>query len=154
MATLKTIFISTLALLCGACTNGVDDPVGAIRPGESTPFYLEVTEITATSAQVSVIPKDKTAKYHFDVLTADYFDLFNDQYGFQRFVDSCIKNLMEIKAMTREEVLELMLLTGDNSHIFSDLSTDSNYHAVVIGTDDSGTISTDVITLPFKTLAE
>ena len=151
---MKRFIISIFALLCGACTNGVDDPVGAIMPGDSTPFNIEVADITATSAHVTVTPKDKSAKYYFDLLSADNFDLYNTQFGFQRFVNSCINNLMEIKSMTKEEVLELVLLSGDNSHTFSDLNADSDYHAVVIGTNNEGIINTDVISLPFKTLAE
>ena len=151
---MKRFIISTFALLCGACTNGVDDPVGAISPGDSTPFILEAAAITSNSAQVTVTPKDKSTKYYLDILLTRYFNIYNDQFGFQYFVDSCIKNLMEIKSMTKEQVLELVLLTGDNSHTFSDLSADSDYHAVVIGTNNEGVINTDVITLPFKTLAE
>ena len=145
---------TTLAMV--ACGGGEDNPAGS-DDGTQTPepevdaLKIEVLDITAVSARVSVSPKEKKSKYYFDILRAEYYREYNEQFGFQRFIDNTINSLMKANSLTKEEVLSRILSAGDDSYGFTNLSADTEYYAVAMGVDDSGLISTSIYSLPFKT---
>ena len=64
----KIVFV--LTLLCGlvftSCHNEPDQP--------KVSFDITVSEITSSSALVSVMPSDTLAYYYFDILPASYVD--------------------------------------------------------------------------------
>ena len=142
---------TTLAMV--ACGGGEDNPAGS-DDGTQTPepevdaLKIEVLDITAVSARVSVSPKDKKSKYYFDILRAEYYREYNEQFGFQRFIDNTINSLIKANSLTKEEVLSRILSAGDDSYGFTNLSADTEYYAVAMGVDDSGLISTSIYSLP------
>ena len=106
----KLVVLSFL-LLVTACNKGGDEihnedkPDTPEQPETKAPFKVEVIDITATAARVSVTPTDKGSKYYFDLLRAEYYKEYNEEFGFQRFIDNTIKNLMESNNFTKDEVL-------------------------------------------------
>lgn len=151
---MKKLIISTLALLCGACSNGVDGPVSAIDPDVSEKFNIEISDVTATSASVSVTSTDKVAHYYLEVLRAEYFEVYNTQYGFQRLVDSAINALMSGSEITLNQALELLLYKGSATKQFSDLQPNTLYYAVVIPLALNGHIHSDIVATSFTTDTE
>ena len=151
---MKKLIISTLALLCGACSNGVDGPVSAIDPDVSEKFNIEISDVTATSVSVSVTSTDKVAHYYLEVLRAEYFEVYNTQYGFQRLVDSAINALMSGSETTLNQALELLLYKGSATKQFSDLQPNTLYYAVVIPLALNGHIHSDIVATSFTTDSE
>lgn len=151
---MKKLIISTLALLCGACSNGVDGPVSAIDPDVSEKFNIEISDVTATSVSVSVTSTDKVAHYYLEVLRAEYFEVYNTQYGFQRLVDSAINALMSGSEITLNQALELLLYKGSATKQFSDLQPNTLYYAVVIPLALNGHIHSDIVATSFTTDSE
>lgn len=154
MAKVKAIFISLLALIFSACSNGVDGPVSATDPEESSTFDISVTDVTATSARVSVTSTDKAAHYYLEVLRAEYFEVYNTQYGFQRLVDSAINALMTNNELTFNQALDLLLCKGSATKDFSALEPNSSYYAVVIPLALNGHIHSDIVATSFTTDTE
>ena len=154
-------FIPFLALvLFCACSGGevIDDSTPTPdpdpeQPAEKVPFTIDILDVTATEARVSIFPADNKTKYYFDLLRAEYYRDYEEQFGFQRFVDNTIRSLMEANSMTKEQVLERILSAGDDSYGFTSLNADSEYYAVVMGIDNQGFITTSVVSKSFKTLA-
>lgn len=151
---MKKLILSTLALLCGACSNGVDGPVSAIDPDVSEKFNIEISDVTATSVSVSVTSTDKVAHYYLEVLRAEYFEVYNTQYGFQRLVDSAINALMSGSEITLNQALELLLYKGSATKQFSDLQPNTLYYAVVIPLALNGHIHSDIVATSFTTDTE
>ena len=151
---MKKLIISTLALLCGACSNGVNGPVSAIDPDVSEKFNIEISDVTATSVSVSVTSTDKVAHYYLEVLRAEYFEVYNTQYGFQRLVDSAINALMSGSEITLNQALELLLYKGSATKQFSDLQPNTLYYAVVIPLALNGHIHSDIVATSFTTDTE
>lgn len=148
MKHLVTIFA---ALLCLACNNHEEQLPQTAVPDDSTPLFIEVTEITATSACVTITPKDSQLLYYFDTLRADYFKVYNEVYGFQCFIDGTLNTLMNTHSLSKEEILETFLFSGTTNRQFTTLTPQSDYYAIAMGIDPSGTITTTVIALPFST---
>ena len=152
----KLVVLSFL-LLVTACNKGGDEihnedkPDTPEQPETKAPFKVEVIDITATAARVSVTPTDKGSKYYFDLLRAEYYKEYNEEFGFQRFIDNTIKNLMESNNFTKDEVLSRILSAGDDSYGFTNLSADTEYYAVAMGIDSKGLITTDIISVKFST---
>lgn len=151
---MKKLIISTFALLCGACSNGVDGPVSAIDPDVSEKFNIEISDVTATSVSVSVTSTDKVAHYYLEVLRAEYFEVYNTQYGFQRLVDSAINALMTNNELTFNQALDLLLCKGCATKDFSALEPNSSYYAVVIPIALNGHIHSKIVATSFTTDTE
>ncbi len=152
-----TVFSAFMFLVaCGGGENigsGNENNPDPEIPTEKSPFRVEVLDITATAARVSVFPTEQKSKYYFDILQANYYNEYNEQFGFQRFIDNTINSLMTANSMTKEDVLSRILSVGDDSYGFTTLKADSEYYAVAMGIDESGMITTKIVAVPFKTEA-
>lgn len=155
-----TFAIATTTLLFVSCGGDDNVPTGGDnpqpeqpedKPATEAPFTIEVLDITATEARVSVSPDDKSAKYYFDILRELYYNEYNDKFGFQRFIDNTINGLMTSNSMTKEDVLKRILSSGDDSYGFTGLEAGSVYYAVAMGIDEDGKITTDIAVQKFST---
>lgn len=161
--TMKSIFkyaVMFTTLLClAACGGGEDTPTDDPNngnpdvPEQVAALTISVTNITATAARVSVTPQSKTTKYYFDILRAEYYREYNEQFGFQRFINNTINSLMDANSMTKEDVLSRILSAGDDSYGFTGLDADTEYYAVAMGIDQDGLITTEIYFESFKTAA-
>lgn len=139
---------------CSGSGNSVeptDEEKPTPTPEQVVPFTVEVLDITATEARVSVTPKDKTSKYYFDLLREEFYTEYNEQFGFQRFIDNTIASLMNSNGMTKDEVLKRILSAGDDSYGFTNLKAGSTYYAVAMGIDSNGMLTTDIVSTKFNT---
>lgn len=122
------------------------------QPEKVAPFKVEVLDITATTARVSVSPESKGEKYYFDLLREEFYNEYNDKYGFQQFIDKTINDLMTANSLSKAEVLQRILSAGDDSYGFTNLNAGCKYYAVAMGIDNNGTINTEIVSQPFSTL--
>ena len=132
--------------------NNTEEPVNPDKPQSETAFTIEVVDITATAARVTVAAKDGKSKFYFDILREEYYNNYNDRLGFQNFIDYTVASLMESNGMSKEDVLSRILSSGNDSYGFTGLEAGSVYYAVAMGVNDSGAITTDVAVVKFSTL--
>ena len=101
---------------------------------------------------MAITPKSKYIKYYFDVLRADYYRVYQEQYGFQRFINATINALSSKDNITSDEALALLLSMGNATYDFNSLDPDTEYYVVVMGLDINGRITTEVYSKSFNTL--
>ena len=132
------------------CNNNSDTEQNHTAPT----LCIEVSEVTATTAKVTISPAESTSFYYFDVLRSEYYREYDETYGFQRFIDNIINRLTANGAMSREEALATILTSDRTEYTFTNLDSDTEYHAFAIEMDINGKISTDIANYPFKTLCQ
>ena len=101
---------------------------------------------------MAITPKSKYIKYYFDVLRADYYRVYHEQYGFQRFINATINALTTKENISTDEALSTLLSMGNATYDFNSLDPDTEYYVVVIGLDINGRITTEVYSKSFNTL--
>lgn len=154
---LKNLWAVTLIIALVSCSNGgngvepTPDPDPTPTPEKEAAFKVEVLDIAATEARVSVTPKDKASKYYFDLLREEFYKEYNEEFGFQRFIDNTVTSLMNSNNMSKDEVLKRILSAGDDSYGFTNLKAGTTYYAVAMGIDSKGLLSTDVVSTKFTT---
>ena len=154
MKSLFRLAIILLSLFCCTACGGKEQSGNdqTDTSEEVAEFAIAVSDITATSARVAITPKSKYIKYYFDVLRADYYRVYHEQYGFQRFINATINTLTTKDSISKDEALALLLSTGNTSYNFTSLDPDTEYYVVVMGIDINGQISTEVYSESFNTL--
>ena len=121
-----------------------------VVPSDNT-FEVSVTNITATSATVSVVPSNNDT-YYFDVIEKEYFDLYTDKKEFATELVADVKAMYEGYGYTLADALSL----GNDDVTYegeSALDPNTEYYAFAFGVSSSGTITTEVTVKAFTTLA-
>ena len=113
-------------------------------------FSLQIAELSATTAHITVAPDNQSEHYYADVLTAEYYNAYT-QYGLQRFVDATIQSIMATNNSDKQQALQSMLSTGTATHEFTSLEPENVYCAVALYITTEGQIIGDVGTLHFTT---
>ncbi len=152
-------FILCSILISPACSDkgsGLEEPETPNEQPDPTPtkapFKLTISEVTATTARLSISPVDKGSTYYFDLLREDIFEEYNERKGFQHFFDSTVDWLIESNSMTKEQVLQRILSAGDDSYGFTNLKAGTTYYGVAMGIDKNrGLINSDVVFTKFST---
>lgn len=159
---MKRFFRSIFALIavCGvACTNsgeegglsgGDNGGNGGNTPPPAVTFTIEVSDKTPINAEVSVTPSDKTITYFCDAVLKVEFERFATAKACARKVISDLKTVCESQGYTLADVLS----TGAGSRRFIGFVPETEYYILAFGVDTYGTITTEVFTEPFTTLAE
>lgn len=133
-----------------------NDP-GPVPPPPPPPppasfFDIVVTDVTPTTAFVTVTPEDNTVAYYFDMLSkADFVD-FNDSP--KTFMEFYIPFLRENNPnMSLDEILAQILSTGVDSYDFSSLKPETEYMVFAVKVNADGTIPEEGDTATFTTEA-
>ncbi len=113
-------------------------------------FALDVTDITSTSAHVSVSPSDAHATFYFDVVGKTAFDEINSQ-GVQAFIDAEIERRMQAYSLSRTEVLEKLLSKGAVTYDFSSLEVLTDYFLVCAAVNEEGEVKGELAYKAFAT---
>ena len=150
-----------LAIFCVACTNSGEE--GGLPGGDNggnggngdntTPavtFTIEVSDKTPINAEVSVTPSDKTITYFCDAVSKADFERFATAKACARKVISDLKTVCESQGYTLADVLS----TGAGSRRFIGFDPETEYYILAFGVNVDGTITTEVFTELFTTLAE
>ena len=69
----KYLFLGAAALLTAACSDDNGGGGGQERPYDGPTFELSCSDVTATSAMLSIVPSDDTVGYYFDVIPAEEY---------------------------------------------------------------------------------
>lgn len=151
---LLAMMTAVATLFLAGCDS--DDPEVPIDPPPPPPvdefFNIAVTDITASTAFVTVTPDDDNTGYYFDVLSKeDFGDYENSPKAFMEFyVDWLQENN---PTFTLDEILEQILSTGVDSYEFSKLKAETEYLVFAVKVNDDGTIPEEGSTAEFTTIA-
>lgn len=147
LRSLLMMMLAAFALTFAAC-DGADDGTKETPGGGDSAFALTVSDITASSATVSVVPLDATVTYYFDVVEKSAFDRYSDAQAFATDYIAALKEDIE----QLELPLSDLLSQGNDSYSYAGTFTPSTeYYAFAAGVDADGTITTDVVTKAFAT---
>lgn len=127
--------------------NGDDNGENNGNNGDSsqTTFTIEVSNITATGATVSVTPSNSDT-YFFDVIEKSVYDQYTDKMEFA----SAIVAFYGEEGMTPSQ----MVSTGNDDYVYEDwFEANTQYYAFAFGLDINGNITTGITTKAFATPA-
>ena len=118
-------------------------------------FVIDVTDIGASSATVSVTPSKTDVPYYFDLITkADYEAAGGDDAAVGQYVTEFLDFLIEYYSMSLEEVVDGIVSTGPDSYAYEgNLDPETDYYVFACGLTTDGRINTDVGLKAFRTEA-
>ncbi len=114
-------------------------------PSDNT-FVLEVSNITISGAAVSITPSNDDT-YYFDVIEKAKYDQIEG--------DVTAKLTEDLKKFCEEEGYNFanMVTSGKKTYSFEELLTPgTEYYAFAFGLSKGGIVTTDITTVPFRTL--
>ena len=139
--------------------NGNDDSNGNGNGngGTTATYVIEVSNITATGATVSVTPST-TDTYYFDVVEKDYLDGYVSEAQFIADYVADLKSMINENNSsygTNYSIVDI-LSSGSDSYTYEDgdLEPNNDYYAFVFGLSESGEITSGITKKVFKTLNE
>lgn len=128
----------------------------APEPEPELELSISVTDITATTAKVSVTSSDETSSYYFDVLPeAYYIELGATPEAIAAFIPILWESYQEnYPSMTLPQILAQLLSIGNDSYDFDELTPGAKYYAFAIGVDaTTGATITSAVVKDFTTEA-
>lgn len=144
--------VATLFLVGCSSDDPEPEPVPPPPPPVDKFFDIAVTDITASTAFVTVTPDDNATRYYFDVLSKeDFADYENSPKAFMEFYLDWLQE--NNPTFTLDEILEQILSTGEDSYEFSKLKADTEYLVFAIKVSDDGTLPEEGETEAFTTIA-
>lgn len=132
----KYLFFGAAALCAVAC--GDDDKGGSQEPPYDGPtFEISYSDVTATSATISVVPSDDEIGYYFDVMPEqDYIATGGNVSDWAR--DIMLYYFQNYPTLPTELILDGLLSHGPDSDPVEGLEPDSKYYAYVVAIDERG----------------
>lgn len=124
------------------------------QSGGDLTLSINVTDITATTAKVSVTSSDETSSYYFDVLPeAYYIELGATPEAIAAFIPILWESYQEnYPSMTLPQILAQLLSIGNDSYDFDELTPGAKYYAFAIGVDaTTGATTTSAVVKDFTT---
>ncbi len=115
-------------------------------------FTFNITEVTETSALLTVTPSDPNATYYFDNMSIEEFETFSDPNDIRDF---CVDFYVELGAeegLTPEESMEIMVSTGVDSWRPTAMVPGGEYLVFAFGVNIDGTYTTDIMYQTYQTL--
>ncbi len=152
MKNFSTFLLSSLLLL-GLSSCSDNDPVvqQTTPPPSEAPFTIDVKDVTATMVTVEVTPLDPKAGYYMDVLSEPNY-LEAQRSGIDSYLLWMMSDLTEGAGLTMEETMKLITSYGNDGFYLTTLKPDMNYYAIAVGINEQGLSTTEVVTVPFRTL--
>lgn len=105
-------------------------------------FKVSVSNITPTTAEITVSPSNETKSYFSDIVTdADWLE--SQKHGFDDYLQYFIEVvMMEQQEMTREEAVKAITSYGNDAYTARGLEPGAKYWAVAVGIDADGHTTT------------
>ena len=102
-------------------------------------FKVSVSNITPTTAEITVSPSNETKSYFSDIVTdADWLE--SQKHGFDDYLQYFIEVvMMEQQEMTREEAVKAITSYGNDAYTARGLEPGAKYWAVAVGIDATDT---------------
>lgn len=155
MKKISTFLLSTLMLLgfvnCSESDTDPQQPTPPPPPPAEAPFTIDVKDVTATMVTVEVAPLDTKAAYYMDVLSEANF-LEAQKSGIDSYLLWMLGDLTDALGISLTEALEMITSYGNDGFYLTSLKPDMNYYAIAVGIDDRGLATTEVVSVPFRTL--
>lgn len=124
--------------------------------GGGLELSIDVTNITATTAKVSVTSSDTTSPYYFDLLDEeDYQSYGGTPAGIADFIGELLAYYQaQNPTMTLPQILAQIVSTGNDSYDFDKLTPAAKYYTFAIGLDaTTGAATTTAVVEEFTTEA-
>ncbi|MEG1622534.1 MAG: hypothetical protein RR330_04105 [Alistipes sp.] len=117
-------------------------------------FAITVTDITASSANINVVPTDKAMRYFIDAFSeADYLELGGTPEGIAAYVPGLFARLAETLQMPLDEVVALLTEVGDATYAATEMAQQTKFYPIAIGVNAEGQpITATKVGEPFTTL--
>ncbi len=114
----------------------VPEPEPPVEDEEVT-FQLILSDVTATSAHLEVIPSDNNVRYYYDVCTAEDYESVGGDVGV--IIGQYIDYLLAYNpSLTMEQMLDIMLSQGPDSDTVTGLPKGTEMCFYAIAVDDEG----------------
>lgn len=131
--------------------NDVDSIVFDAPAQASPTFTLEYSDVTMTSANLSVTPSDNSVRYYFDVITTE--QLAETDGGIPTVVEEYVDYIQQTyPTLSLENVLDALLSKGPDSDAVSNLPAGTDFVFYAIAVDDEGKCYGQASTTTFSTL--
>lgn len=135
-----------VAFSFASCKGGGNEP-------ENEAYKIEITDITAKGATITVTPVDSTVTYYWDVLEAtEAAKLTDEQVGayLKEYLEEAVEYYKQYYGY--DATLADFLLKGENSYSYTKLESNTEYTVVAIALDANGASSGKAARKNFKTL--
>lgn len=126
--------------------------IEAAAPAELT-FEFEVSEITTSTALLTVYPSDENAAYYFDNMSKAEFEAYDDPNEIREMIVEVYAEMGAEEGLTLEETLELMSSIGEDSWMPSGMEANTEYVVFAFGWNFDGTFTTDIQYETYRTLS-
>ena len=120
---------------------------------ENEAYKIEISNITAKGATITVTPADSTVTYYWDVLEAtEAAKLTDEQVGasLKEYLEEAVEYYKQYYGY--DATLADFLLKGENSYSYTKLESNTEYTVVAIALDANGASSGKAARKNFKTL--
>lgn len=124
------------------------------EPEPSMTFSFEIKDLTATTATIVCTPSDLEATYWFDVYLKSDYDKFASDEEFIASIEKELAALGEDEGLSYQEVLEILLSTGEDKWTATSMTPDTEYIAYAFGINTDGTKTTPLTVEVFRTLED
>lgn len=133
---------------------GADDvPDGPDTGEDEDDFTIKITDITAFSANVGVVPADKEMTYVVLTGTKEEVDGYSSDEELIEYNLSLFSSIAASQGVSLEYILDKMLLrSGNSSMVMNTFVPDTEYYVYVYGIDKFAEVSTPVYKKEMKTL--
>lgn len=123
-------------------------------------FTSEVSDVTMTSAKVTVTPSREQTKYMWNVHSKTMVASYIGGEGLDKLVADELEIIAEALSeqygvpITPEQAAGMITVSGQDTDLFNNLTADSEYYVLAVGLDSKGRITTDIyLSEPFRTKA-
>lgn len=142
------LFAALAAGLVTAC-NDTDEPAPTPPLGG---LAIEVADITATGATITVTPEDPTLWYHFDAVTrAEYEQHGNTPRSFTEYYLTMLRETHPDTPFA--DLLDEARTRGKESRSYTNLKPETDYVAFAVAVTEEGACPLEGMSKTFKTLA-
>ncbi|MCD8274545.1 MAG: hypothetical protein LUC96_06120, partial [Alistipes sp.] len=153
-STAVTAIVSVTSVNGKTTVDSASATTDAAQSGGDLTLSINVTDITATTAKVSVTSSDETSSYFFSVLSESlYAQLGSTPEGIAAFIPILWESYQEdYPSMTLPQILAQLLSIGNDSYDFDELTPGAKYYAFAIGVDaTTGATTTSAVVKDFTT---
>ena len=134
--------LAMVAVCCAACS-----PNGLFGGWNDTKFEISVSEISDTSATISVVPSNDNT-YYFDVVPLSEFSSYSRPKDFAADIAALIQQVSKEYGFEISDYLS----SGRDVYTNDMLEANTSYVAYAFGLSSEGEVTTDVAITSFKTL--
>lgn len=132
-----------------SCSDDSNDTPEPIVP-DIVSFGIEVKNIDATSATMTVTPSDDEILYIFDIVDKSVYEERYDS-DISALIEAVIYGLSTSQNMTREEIVASVTSQGVDSYEYTSLEPETLYMAYAVQVSEQGEVLSELYSFDFTT---